>query len=366
MDATSLAPADAKDRDIFVDKLLASADGTFRVFSIYLGERLGYFRALAGGAALTSDELARATRTDERYAREWLEQQTVCGVLRVASPSADGRARRYALPPGHEEALLHEASLNYIFPLVHQLVAVTRPLDRLLAAYRNGGGISFGEYGLDMRDGQAAMNRPIFMQLLTQEWLPAMPHVVAALSKEGSRAADLGCGAGWSSIALAKGYPSTRVDGIDLDAPSIELARVNAKAEEVADRVTFHARDAREVSFAGKYDLVTLFEALHDLSRPVDVLRTARGMLKPGGSVLVVDERVGSEFTPEGRDLEWMMYGWSVLHCLAAGKSESPSAETGTVLREPMLRRMAEEAGYTRVEVLPIEHPFFRLYELRP
>lgn len=356
---------DASEREAFVATLMRSAEGTFRVFGIYLGERLGYYAALAQGAAMTSGELAQATATDERYAREWLEQQTLAGVLRVAEPSPDGRARRYVLPPAHAEVLVKTTSLDYAFPLVHQLVAVTRPLDRLLAAYRTGAGISFAEYGVDMREGQAAMNRPIFMQLLAREWIPAMPDVERKLH-EGASIVDLGCGAGWSSIALAHAYPRSRVDGIDLDLPSIELARKNAETEGVEARVRFEARDARDPALERRYDLVTMFEVLHDLARPVDVLRTARGMLAPGGSVLVVDERVGHEFTADGSELEWMMYGWSILHCLAAGKSERPSAETGTVLRAPRLREMAREAGFAHVEVLPIEHPFFRLYHLRP
>lgn len=361
-------PLDAvqtRERDAFVDKLLASADGTFRVFSIHLGQRLGYYRALASGAPMTSAELAQASGTHERYAREWLEQQTVCGVLRVAHDSPDATTRRYVLPPGIAEALTDERSLNYVYPLVHQLVAVTRPLDRLLDAYRSGGGISFGDYGTDMREGQAAMNRPIFMEFLAKEWIPAMPAVARKL-REGGRVADLGCGAGWSSIAMALGFGHSQIDGIDLDGPSIEMARSNAKEQGVADRVTFHARDARDPGFTATYDLVTIFEALHDLARPIDVLATARAMLAPGGSVLVVDERVGERFTPEGEGLEWMMYGWSVLHCLPAGMSETPSAQTGTVLREPTMRAYAKAAGFARVDVLPVEHPFFRLYHLHP
>lgn len=353
-----------RERDAFVDTLLASAEGTFRIFSIYLGERLGFYRALADAGGMTSAELARATGTDERYAREWLEQQTVSGVLRVAEASADGQARRYALPSGHAEALVGAGSLNYVFPLVHQLVAVTRPIDRLLAAYRSGDGIAFGEYGADMREGQAAMNRPVFLELLPKEWIPAMPDVEARL-QAGARVADLGCGAGWSSIALARAFPKASVHGIDLDGPSIELARANAKEQGVDGRVRFEARDARDPALEGRYDLVTLFEVLHDLARPVEVLQTARGLLAPGGSVLVVDERVGDEFTPEGEGFEWMMYGWSILHCLPAGKSERPSAETGTVLRAPRMLALAREAGFSSAEALGVEHPFFRLYRFR-
>jgi 2-polyprenyl-3-methyl-5-hydroxy-6-metoxy-1,4-benzoquinol methylase len=178
--------------------------------------------------------------------------------------------------------------------------------------------------------------------------------------------ADIACGAGWSSIAIALAYPAAEVDGFDLDALSIELARRNAAAAGVADRVRFHLRDAADADLAGGYDLVLICEALHDLSRPVEALRTMRRLANETGAVLVVDERVAETFTAPGDDLERLFYGFSVLCCLPAGMAEQPSAATGTVLRPTTLRRYAREAGFRDAEVLPIEHDLFRLYRLIP
>lgn len=349
------------DKTAFADRVLESAAGTFRIFSIHLGHRLGYYRTLRADGPLAAHELAARAGTSPRYAREWLEQQVVAGIL-VHEP---GEPPRFALPAAHAAVLADEDDLDYLAPLAQLIVGATRPLDQVEEAHRTGGGVAYAAFGAHLREGQAAMNRAMFLQLIGKEWIPAMPDVDARLRGGASaRIADVGCGVGWSSIGLALAYPRARVDGLDLDAPSIAEARRNAEAAGVADRVAFHVRDAAEPGLEGTYDLVTAFECVHDLSRPVDVLAAMRRLLKPGGSVLVVDERVGERFDPQGEGFEWMMYGWSILHCLPVGLADTPSAATGAVMRPPTLRRYAEHAGFSRMETLPVAHPFFRLYRL--
>ncbi len=357
----------AEQRDAFLDRMLKSASGVFDIFSVYLGDRLGFYQALAQRGALTSTELAESTATHERYAREWLEQQTVAGILEVDDGAADGALRRFRLPPGHAEVLTDRESLNYLAPLTQLLVGATRPLDALLQAYRTGGGVPYVAYGADLCEGQASMNRTMFLQQLGHEWLPAIPDVHARLQSDPSAmVADIGCGAGWSSIGIAQAYPKVRVDGYDLDTPSVELARANAAAAGLSDRVHFHVRDASDPSLTGQYDLVTAFECVHDLSNPVGALRAMHALAREDGAVIIVDERVGDTFTPTGNEVEWMMYGWSVLHCLPVGMAEQPSAATGTVMRRATLRRYAQDAGFRDVEVLPIDNFFFRFYRLLP
>ncbi len=354
----------AQQRDQFVERMLQAVGGAFTVFGIYLGHRLGYYPVLAE-APQTSFELAARTGTHERYAREWLEQQTVAGILAVDDERRPAAERRYRLPAGHVEPLLHEESGNYIAPLAQLFAGAVRPLPALLEAYRTGGGVPYADYGHDLREGQAAINRPAFLTELAQTWIPTMPEVHARLlALPPARVADIGCGYGWSSIGLGHGYEHVRVDGYDLDAPSIERANAIAAERGLSDRVKFHVRDAGDAALAGQYDLVTAFECVHDMSNPVGVLSAMRRLIAPGGAVLVVDERVGDEFTAQGNDVEWMMYGWSILHCLPVGMADHPTAGTGTVMRTPTLERYAEEAGFRRVEVLPIENFFFRFYRL--
>ena len=154
------------------------------------------------------------------------------------------------------------------------------------------------------------------------------------------------------------------VDGLDVDEESVALASRNVAESDVADRVTVQRRDAGDPELAGSYQLVTVFEAVHDMSRPVDVLRSLRGLLAEDGAVIVMDERVAETFTAPGDEIERIMYTYSVLCCLPVGRSEQPSAATGTVMRPETLRRYATEAGFAEVEVLPIEHEVFRFYRL--
>ena len=358
----------ASQRDAFLERFLGFASGTFSLFSVYIGDRLGLYRALAEGGPATSAELASRTGTHERYIREWLEQQTVTGILEVEDENVDGKSRRFSLPPGHAEPLVDRESLNYIAPIAQLLAGAIRPLPAVLDAYRSGGGVSFDEYGSDLREGQAAINYPAFWQQLPEEWLPSIPGIHARLEQADppARIADIGCGYGWSSLGMARGYPNVHVDGFDLDAPSIERAQENARERGLADRVHFQVRDAGDPSLAGQYDLVTAFECVHDMTDPVSALQTMRRLAKDGGTVLIVDERVGDTFTAKGNDVEWMMYGWSILHCLPVGMTEENAAGTGTVMRSDTLRKYAAEAGFRHVEILPIENFFFRFYRLTP
>lgn len=355
----------AQDQDAFIERMLKATAGTFEIFSIYIGDRLGFYEALAGGDWLTSAQLSARTSTHERYVREWLEQQTVTGILQVLDETVAASDRRYRLPPGHAKVLVDRDSLNYLAPLAQLVVGATRPMVSVLDAYRHGGGVPYSDYGEDLRNGQSGINRVMFLKQLGSEWLPAIPDLHTRLQSDPpARVADIGCGAGWSSIGIALHYPKVFVDGFDLDGPSIELARSNAKRAGLIDRVNFHIRDAGDPKLAAQYDLVTAFECIHDMSQPVAALRVMRSLCGEKGIALVVDERVGETFTARGNEVEWMMYGWSILHCLPVGMADEPSAETGTVMRPETLRRYAREAGFRDIEILPIDNFFFRFYRL--
>jgi 2-polyprenyl-3-methyl-5-hydroxy-6-metoxy-1,4-benzoquinol methylase len=352
-------------RDALAERIFESSIGMLEILSIYVGDRLGLYRALADGGEVTASELAVVTGTHERYAREWLEQQAVSGILEVQDGHVEPEGRRYRLPDGHAEVLLERDSLYYMTPLAQQLVGTARPLPTILEAFRSGGGVPFTEYGADMRDGIAFANRAMFVNLMGSEWLPAVPDVHERLRADPpARVADIGCGTGWSSISIARAYPKARVDGFDLDEESIAEARENAEAERLADRVTFRLQDAADPEFSGRYDLAIAIECIHDMSRPVEALRAMRSLVGEDGAVLVVDERVRETFAAPGDEIERLMYGYSVLHCLPVGMADQPSAGTGTVMRPATLRRYATEAGFSEIEILPIENDVWRFYRL--
>ena len=209
------------------------------------------------------------------------------------------------------------------------------------------------------------MNRPWFQHRLG-EALAGVPAVHEPLSRPGARIAEVGSGGGWAAIALARAYPRARVDGFDIDAPSVEMARSHAEAAGVADRVRFHLVDGSDLPEQSAFDAVFAFECVHDMARPVEVLASVRRAVRPEGVVVVMDEAVGERFSAPGDDLERLMYGFSTLLCLPDGRSHTPSAATGTVMRPAVLEGYAREAGFAGVEILPIEDfSFFRFYRVR-
>ncbi|MBB3035752.1 class I SAM-dependent methyltransferase [Hoyosella altamirensis] len=348
--------------EAFTERVFRSVLGAAETQAIYLGMQLGYYTALSDGGSLTAAELARRTETAPRYAREWLEHQAVCGYLHVDDVSADQEERRFTLPPEHAEVLACEGSLNYIAPFSQLFAATSQRLEDLVHAYRTGTGVSWEQFGTDAREGQAAANRPLFLGPLGKEYLPSIPSIEQAL-RAGGTVADIGCGYGWSSIGIAQAYPDATVDGIDTDIASIVKARAVAESYGVSDRVSFSATMPGPDRSA-QYDLVCAFECIHDMSDPVAVLREMRRLVRPDGTVLVMDERVAHEFTAPGDEVEQLMYGYSLLCCLPDGLSHEHSVGTGTVMRPATLDKYARQAGFSGIEIYDIENDFFRFYRL--
>jgi SAM-dependent methyltransferase len=332
----------ATDRtDALAERLFDATLGALELYSIFLGAELGLYRTLEAHGPATA------------------EQQAVAGLL-DALPGAE---RRYALGPDHAPVLAHPDDPAHVAPFAHMVAGIGGVLHRVADAYRTGGGVPYRTYGDAFRHGQGHINRPAFTHELASDWLPAMPDVLARLeSAQHARIADVGCGQGFSTLALAAAFLDAHVDGIDSDAASIADARTRAADAGADGRVRFVHADATEL--AGPYELITMFEALHDMSDPVAVLRAARTALAPGGTVLVVDEKVADTFTAPGDPIERMMYGWSVTHCLPSQLAEHPSAALGTVMRAGTVEQLAAAAGYGRVCVLPVDNDFFRLYRL--
>ncbi len=358
-----LSEKDQADRDALVTRLYTATIGALELFHVYLGERLGLYNALAASGPMSSAELASSAGISERYAREWLEQEAVAGILVVEPGAKTGVERRYMLPPGHAEVLIDANSTNFFAPVGRGVVGIGMVMPNVVEAFKSGGGVPYEAYGSDMRSSISSLNRPGFLNLLGTQWFPAIADVDRRLrGKPPARVADVGCGTGWSSIGIAKAYPLVEVDGFDVDSASIEEARANAQSSGVADRVNSQRRDAADPSLAGSYDLVTAFETIHDMSDPVGALKTMRGLTKTGGSIVIADEKVEEEFTAPGDERERFMYGWSALHCLPVGMIGPDSVGTGTVMRPNRLREYARKAGFADVEILPVENDFWRFY----
>jgi len=324
------------------ERLFHDVVGALELFTVYLGERLGLYRALQADGPANSHELAGRTGTTERYVREWLEHHAASGLLEVDDPAAGPLARRYRLPPAHVPVLADPDDVRYRAFSGVEIVRSGRWLPQLVEAFRTGGAPPPLPWA---PEGRAEYNRAVFLNLLGTQWLPAIADVHRRLRREPpARVADLACGTGWSSIAMAQAYPLVRVDGFDLDADVIAAARRNAAQAGVSSRVSFAVTDASGPGMSGRFDLVTIFEGLHDMSRPADAVR--------------------SHSSARASDLECYHYGWSVVSCLPAAMGDPRTAATGAVMRPATLRRYAREAGFRSVEVLPLETETWRFYRL--
>jgi SAM-dependent methyltransferase len=342
------------------DRVLADVTAAMGVLNVYVGHRLGLFTALAESGPVSPAQLAAHTRCAERYVREWLECMTVMDYV-----DHDAATGRFSLSPEQAEVLARRDSASYMAPFACFVPSLVRPLEQLLEAFRSGGGVPYEAYGQDAIDAIGLGNRPMFLHEYTTKWIPTMPDVEARL-RAGARVADLGCGVGWSAVALARAFPRVRVDAVDIDAASIERARHNAAEHGVADRIAFHVAPAETAPLTPPYDLVTAFECVHDMAYPVPALRRMRELAGPRGAVVVADEAVGETVDDNRNAIGRLNYNFSVLHCLPQALVFPGAAGTGTVLRPSTLAAYAREAGFGGMQVLPIDNPLWRFYRLTP
>lgn len=346
----------------YAERLFEMGLAALEATSVALGRELDLYPAVADGA--TPTELAERAGIHVRYAREWLEQQAAAGLIDVAADGDDPDERRFAMSPAAQECLLRPDSLASTGPLFDLLPSIGRVLPALVDAFRSGRGVPYADYAI--HDAQGDFNRPAFLNLLASDWLPSIPGLADRLSSGTARVAEIGCGEGWAAIGIAQAWPNARVDGFDIDEASIAAARKHAANAGVGDRVRFEVADVTgEQLGSGEHDLVLAFEMIHDLARPREALATMRRLGKPDAIRVVMDEKVAETFeAPTENPVERLMYAASVLHCLPVGMSEPSSAETGTVMRPATFRSYALDAGFSSVEILPIEHDLFRFYRL--
>jgi 2-polyprenyl-3-methyl-5-hydroxy-6-metoxy-1,4-benzoquinol methylase len=331
---------------------------TLNAALVVMGDKLGLYRALAGAGPLTSEELATRTGTAERYVREWLNNQAAGGYVEY-----DPATARYTLPPEQAMALTDETSPAYI-PGFFQ-IAIGSVLDspRITEAARSGEGIGWHDHVHDVHEGCERFFRPGYNANLISAWLPALDGVVAKLER-GGKVADVGCGHGASTILMAEAFPNSTFVGSDYHAGSIETARERAEAAGVGDRVTFEVSPAAGYSGDG-YDLVTMFDCLHDMGDPAGAARHVRQTLADDGTWMIVEpaagDRVEDNLNPVGR----AYYGFSTLLCTPASLSQDVGLALGAQAGEARIRDVVTSGGLTRFRRAS-ETPFNLVFEARP
>ncbi len=342
----------------FVFRAVDEVGATLNTALVVMGDRLGLYRALASAGPLSPAELAERTDTAERYVREWLNAQAAGAYV-----DYDPDSGRYSLSAEHAVALTDESSPAYL-PGFFQ-IALGSVLDspRITEAAKTGEGIGWHDHGRDVFDGCERFFRPGYNASLVSAWLPALDGVVAKLQR-GAAVADVGCGHGASTILMAQAFPASTFTGSDYHEGSIATARQRAAEAGVSDRVRFEVAAASSYSGSG-YDLVTMFDCLHDMGDPVGAARHVRQSLSADGTWMIVEpaagDRVEDNFNPVGR----AYYGFSTLLCTPASLSQDVGLALGAQAGESRIRDVVTGAGLNRFRRVS-ETPFNLVYEARP
>jgi 2-polyprenyl-3-methyl-5-hydroxy-6-metoxy-1,4-benzoquinol methylase len=342
----------------FVFRAVDEVGATLNAALVVMGDKLGLYRALAGTDGLTPTELAGRTGTAERYVREWLNAQAAGGFV-----SYDPDSRRYSLPPEQTVALTVPDSPAYLPGLFQTAIGSVIDSPEITEKARSGDGFGWHEHVHDVHDGCERFFRPGYNAHLVAEWLPALEGVVEKLER-GALVADVGCGHGASTILMAQAYPNSTFVGSDYHEGSIETARERAREAGVADSVSFQVSAA--ASYAGaEYDLVTMFDCLHDMGDPVGAAGHVHSTLKPDGTWMIVEPNAGDRtednFNPVGR----AFYGFSTLLCTPASLSQEVGLALGAQAGPSRIRDVVQTGGFTRFR-RAAETPFNLVYEARP
>jgi SAM-dependent methyltransferase len=323
-----------------------------------IGEKLGLYKAMAHAGPLTSQEVAERSGAAERYVREWLGNQAAGGYV-TYDPASD----RYTLPDEHALALADEDSPFYILGIYDSIASLYADEDRILEAFRSGKGMGWHEHDHRLFRGTERFFRPGYRASLVAEWIPALDGVQEKLER-GAKVADVGCGHGASTVIMAEAFPNSEFFGFDYHAPSIERAKEAAREAGVEDRITFATHAAKDYPGDG-YDLVCVFDCLHDMGDPVGAAAHVLSTLAPDGTWMIVEpfanDRVEENLNPVGR----VFYGASTVICTPASLSQEVGLALGAQAGEARLTEVLKEGGFTRVR-RATETPFNLILEARP
>lgn len=344
--------------DQFMGKMLGELGAAINAALVLTGDRLGLYKAMAGAGPLTTAALAAKTGCDERYLREWLSAQAAGGIVTYDAPT-----QSFTLPDEHAFALAVEDSPAFLPGAFQVIASVMKDEPRISEAFRTGEGVGWHEHHPDLFAGTERFFRPGYAAHLVGEWLPALDGMEAKL-KAGAKVADVGCGYGSSTILMAKAYPQSRFFGFDYHDGSVEAARQAAVKAGVADRVTFDVASAKAFPAEG-YDLVAMFDCLHDMGDPAGAARHVLSTLRPDGAWMIVEpfagDRLEDNLNPVGR----MFYCASTMVCTPGSRAQEVGLCLGAQAGEERLRQVVTSGGFTRFR-RATQTPFNLIFEARP
>ena len=341
--------------EALLGKMVVELGAAANASLVLVGEKLGLFRALGAHGPLTSASLAQQTGTNERYIREWLSAQAASGYVQY-----DPGTAAFSLSPEQAAVFADEDSPVNMAGGFYSLAAVFAGEPRLTEAFKTGTGIGWGEHCTCLFCGTERFFRPGYKAHLVAEWLPALDGVVARLS-QGARVADVGCGHGASTTIMGQAFPSSKFTGYDFHAPSIETARGKLNAPANVEFKVARAQDFGD----GTYDLVTIFDALHDMGDPAAAAAHIRSRLKDDGTFMIVEPLAGDRLEDNLHPVGRIYYAFSTAICVPASLGQETGTALGAQAGEKRLRDILTGAGFSRVR-RATETPFNMVLEARP
>ena len=345
--------------EAFMGKMIGHMTGGTICYSIWLGDDLGLYRAMAGAGPMKADAVAAKTKCHPRLVREWLDGQAASGLV-----SYDVKGDTYELGPEAAMALADDASPVFVARAMNAFGSMFFDMEKVAKAFRGDGAVSWGDHHPCLFAGTEWFFRTGYRANLTTQWIPALEGVKEKL-EAGARVADIGCGHGASVVVMAGAYPKSKFFGFDFHAPSVETSKKRATEAGVTDRTKFEVATA--TTYAGEYDLICFFDCLHDMGDPVGAARHARERLAPGGTVLLVEP-----FAIDGRakniaenPMAALLYTASACICTPNSLSQEKKAGLGAQAGGGRLKSVFEEASYKHFRVAT-QTPMNLIIEARP
>ena len=328
--------------------------GAMTAGMVYVGTQAGLFRAMQGKGAMRLDAVVRDSGLQPRYVEEWLKGMASAGYV-----DYDPAAQTFTLREAHAYFLASEGSDHFVGGLFAMVPPLLRLAPQVARAFGEGGGVAFAEFGPDCVDALDLINRGQYEQRFADYWLKALPEARERL-EAGGRALDVGCGSGRACIALAKAFPAAEIVGIDPDEESIRRAKTASR-----EKIRFEAKTTAHVKRGPGFDLVTLCDALHDLAAPLAVLREIRALLKPDGTLFIIEPRAADRLEDNRNPVATTFYGFSLFHCMTQSLARGGPG-LGTCLGPAATEKLVREAGFTRFEKLDIKSLTNLFYAARP
>src|SRR6267378_8561621 len=356
MSATQPAPINEDKMHEFLGKVVGDFGAALSSSLVYIGQKLGLYKALAAAGSVTPAELAEKTSTNERYIREWLINQAASGYV-----DYDAGSGRYSLAPEQAMALTDESSPFYVGGGFYVIKAMTNAVSRIEDSFKNGGGLLWGDNDPDLFIGTERFFRPGYAAHLIASWIPSLNGIEEKL-KAGGKVADIGCGHGSSTIIMAQAYPNSHFWGFDNHGKSIETARQRAEEAGVSDRVTFEVANASDFPDQ-QFDMIAFFDCLHDMGDPVGAAKRAYQTLSPTGSAMIVEPMAGNAVEENFNSIGRTFAGASTLCCTANSLALGGPA-VGAVAPESAIREAVMAGGFTQFR-RATETPFNRIFEAR-